>query len=42
MAEFPALQGIDLATGQMFCDIGMPEIAGYGAATSPGSAGPAG
>ena len=23
------LQGIDVATGQMFCDIGMPEVAGY-------------
>jgi len=49
MAEFPALQGIDLATGQMFCDIGMPEIADYGSwprvcmrRDLPGPAGPAG
>jgi GNAT superfamily N-acetyltransferase len=29
-AELPALQDIDVATGQMFRDIGMPEIADYG------------
>ena len=25
--ELPVLQGIDVATGQMFRDIGMPEVA---------------
>jgi GNAT superfamily N-acetyltransferase len=28
-AELPVLQGIDVATGQMFRDIGMPEVADY-------------
>lgn len=28
-AELPVLQGIDVATGQMFRDIGMPEVAEY-------------
>ena len=28
-AELPVLQDIDVATGQMFRDIGMPEIAEY-------------
>jgi GNAT superfamily N-acetyltransferase len=28
-AEFPALQAIKSAAGQMFCDIGMPEVADY-------------
>ena len=27
--ELPVLQGIDVATGQMFRDIGMPEVAEY-------------
>ena len=30
VAELPGLQEIERAAGQMFCDIGMPEIAGYG------------
>jgi hypothetical protein len=30
-AELPVLQGIDVATGQMFRDIGMPEVAEYDA-----------
>jgi len=29
VAELPALQAIERTAGQMFCDIGMPEIAGY-------------
>jgi len=29
-AELPLLQDIDVATGQMFRDIGMPEVAEYG------------
>ena len=28
-AELPVLQDIDVATGQMFRDIGMPEVAEY-------------
>jgi GNAT superfamily N-acetyltransferase len=34
-AELPLLQDIDVATGQMFRDIGMPEIAEYGPWTRP-------
>jgi GNAT superfamily N-acetyltransferase len=34
-AELPLLQDIDVATGQMFRDIGMPEIAEYGPWTLP-------
>jgi GNAT superfamily N-acetyltransferase len=29
VAELPALQEIERAAGQLFCDIDMPEIAGY-------------
>ena len=29
VAELPVLQEIEQAAGQIFCDIGMPEIAQY-------------
>jgi hypothetical protein len=35
-AELPVLQDIDVATGQMFRDIGMPEVGTFRARDHPG------